>query len=405
MHETRPELTDDVIAGVTETLARWLPSGDVALAPREWGPGEWLAAEWVTYWQNALPWLHQRIYQSGISLPDGPRDSLSSIALLSGRRTVRMLDAAVELIAALRADGIPAMPFKGALLAPVYYPDSTLRPLADLDLLIHESHMRAGMAVMERLGYRYYSRSDEDVVYLRGDRKANVWDPDNVHPVELHFRLREEYAGLSYDLGQVMWASAAMCAYWRNTEVLAPSRPSLLHHLCAHTASDLLIQRGKLMEIGDVQVVASRMSEDDWQVFLESIPARGARFVYPALAMTERYAPGSIPEPVLTALRTQLPHRLRDWADCVTLAEASESNPKPRSGIGLGMAQMLARSRRERAQMWLRSSFPRRWNLTKRYPRLAASPFYPLCYVLINIDRAWNIARVQLARRGARANG
>jgi hypothetical protein len=141
------------------------------------------------------------------------------------------------------------------------------------------------------------------------------------------------------------------------------------------------------MEIGDIQLVASRLNDAEWHTFLESIPAHGMRFILPALAVCQRYAPGCVPEVVLSHLRQRVTPALRNWCDRLTLADASESNPQPRSGIGLGMARLLARSRRERAQMWLRSLFPRRWNLVKRYPRLAASPLFPLCYVLLNLDR------------------
>jgi len=394
MHPSRPDLPDILIASVTEALAYWLPSRGTALAPRDWSRDEWLAAEWIAYWQNALPWLHDRAGQVGQAISS----SLASLAVLCRTRTLRMLDAAAELIAALQTEGLEVLPFKGALLAPLYYRDPSLRPLADLDLLVHEKDLRAGIGVMERLGYRYYSRSDEDVVYLRGERKPNVWHPDNVHPVEMHFRLREEYAGLVYDLTGAMWASAVKQRYWNEVQAETPSGPMLLHHLCAHTTSDLLIQRGKLMEIGDIQLVASHISGSEWRTFLESIPAHSARFVYPALAVTERYAPGAIPESVFAALRAHLSPRLREWSDGVTLAEASESNPRPRSGIGLDMARRLTQSPGERIRMWLRSLFPRRWNLTNRYPRLAASPFYPLCYVLINLDRLWHLARLRLRR-------
>ncbi|HLF26091.1 MAG TPA: nucleotidyltransferase family protein [Anaerolineae bacterium] len=391
MHTIRPALPDSLIASVTETLAHWLPSGDESHAPRQWGDDEWLAAEWVAYWQNAIPWLHARVGQSGIPMPEVARQSLSSIAALSRQRTHRMLDAAAELMSALHAEGVEALPFKGALLAPLYYSDPASRPLADLDILVRERDVRKGINVLERLGYSYYSRSAEDFVYLRGERQPNVWRPDNVQPVELHFRVREEYAGLAYDLTDALWASAQTCSYWGDTEALIPAQPIMLHHLCAHTTSDLLIQRGKLMELGDLEIVAARMQPPDWEAFLASIPASGARFVYPALAVVERYAPGSIPMAILSALRVRVPLSLREWSESARLADASESNPHPRSGIGLGMARLLARSRVERIRMWLRSLFPRRWNLVKRYPRLAASPLYPMCYVLINLDRAWHI--------------
>src|SRR3990172_1218535 len=136
MHQTRPALPDALITSITEALACWLPSGNDSLMPRGWGSDEWLAAEWVAYWQNAIPWLHERVARSEAAIPEPARESLASIAAFSRERTIRMLDAAVELIDALRAGSIEAVPFKGALLAPLVYPDPTLRPLADLDILV-----------------------------------------------------------------------------------------------------------------------------------------------------------------------------------------------------------------------------------------------------------------------------
>lgn len=401
MHQSRPALPDSIIRGVTETLAHWLPARDDRHAPRDWSADAWLAAEWVAYWQSGLPWLHKKVMQAGLSMPREAEESLAALASISRQRTTRMLNAAAELIAALRARNVDALPFKGALLAALNYPDPQLRPLADLDLLIREKDVRTARDVVEQLGYRYYSRSAEDFVYLRGERKSNVWRPDNVHPVELHFRIREEYAGLAYDLTEMLWSSASRGVYWKEVDALLTPLPLALHHVCAHMTSDLLIQRGKLMEIGDVQLMAARMQDADWQMFLASIAASGTRFVYPALALTERYVRGCIPASVLDALKINVPEPLHVWCGQITLTDASESNPAPRSGIGLGMARLLARSRSERLKMWLRSLFPRRWNLVKRYPRLAASPLYPLCYVLINFDRAWHIFRIKLLHHAA----
>src|SRR3990172_6967392 len=102
MHQSRPDLPDALIASVTETLARWLPSGDAVLAPRGWGRDEWLAAEGIVYWHKPLPWLHDRAAHSGLPIPE----SLALLAALSRERTQRMLDAAAELIAALQGEWI-----------------------------------------------------------------------------------------------------------------------------------------------------------------------------------------------------------------------------------------------------------------------------------------------------------
>lgn len=95
----------------------------------------------------------------------------------------------------------------------------------------------------------------------------------------------------------------------------------------------------------------------------------------------------------MAALREPLKPRLRDWVDALTLAAASESNLDSRSGIGIPLATLLSERSSERWQALRTSLLPPRWNLMKRYPRLAASPFYPLCYVLLNVDRSVQVSK------------
>ena len=389
----RPSLPWPELAGVTNTLAQWLPGTVANTAVAEWQTAEWEAAEWVVYWQNALPWLVKRVRESGMIVPEPVWSRLQAIDGESRERTRRMLDACVELLDALARVGVQAMPLKGAALAALYYEDILQRPLADLDILIHKADLEVSLAVLEQLGYRFYSRSAEDEVYLRGERKTMIWAADNVQPVELHYTLREEFAGIGYNLAELMWEIGAERPYWQNSRALVADTPSLLHHVCAHATSDLLIQRGRLMHLDDIGRLVARMDNAGWRRLEKAISPQKARFVYPALAMAIRYAQVAIPESVEAGLRQNCPPALLQWLAETELAEASESNPALRSGIGFGLARRLALSRADEMRFWWRSFFPRRWNLSKRYPRLVATPFWPLGYVLINLDRMWHLVK------------
>jgi hypothetical protein len=172
-----------------------------------------------------------------------------------------------------------------------------------------------------------------------------------------------------------------------------------LLHTCAHATSDWLIRRGRLYQICDIQVLAKRMESDEWAALDAAVSPANARYVYPALAFAQKYADVPIPDDLMQRLRTHAPERLRDFVQSTELGMASQANAETRAGIGLGLSRVLALSRKERLWMSLRSLFPRRWNLAERYPRLVASPVWPLCYLLINASRVWHLilrrARVQ----------
>ena len=375
------------------------------MAVANWSQAEWEAALWVVYWQNALPWLANRVAESGIELPDEVNGRLQSINHASRARTKGMLAACVEILAAFKQAGIEVMLLKGAVLAPLIYEDSLQRPLADLDLLIHPKDVAASREIMlNQLDYRYYSRSAEDEVYLRGERKANIWAPDNVHPVEVHFTLREEYAGIGYELAEVMWTESAERPYWQNTIARIPNPAALLLHVCAHTTSDWIIQRGRLMHIDDIRQLCAAMQPTDWQTFRRLVQPANARFIYPAFAFVSKYVDLEIPAETLNSLRENCPQTLLDWLAQTDLGAASESNPTSRSGIGLDIAQRMARSRLDIWRFWLRSFFPRRYNLAKRYPKLVETPFWWLGYLLINLDRVRHMVE-KFYRRGRGERG
>ena len=397
-YTTRPQVSDAKLARVTNLLAHWLPSDDDASSLACWSKDDWLAAEWIVYWQSALPWFVARLRATNASVPSPVQERLSALDAASRERTQRMLDGVAELLYSLNEEGVQAIPFKGAALAPLYYPEPCLRPMGDLDILVHEKDLPAGIQVLQRLGYRFFSRSAEDVVYLRGERKENVWAPDNVHPVEMHFALREEYAGLTYDLAGQVWQASSRQPYWAGLETLVPSPATLLHHVCAHASSDWLIQRGRLMHIDDIFKLATSFTLADWQAFSAEIEPNGARFVYPALAFALKYARCPVPSQVVSKLASFTPRPLIDWIARTELADTSLSNPAPRDGLGFDIVRLLAASPGERIRMWWRSLFPRRWNLAKRYPRLVEAPVWPLCYALLNADRLWHITRKRLQR-------
>jgi hypothetical protein len=394
----RPSLAPERLAEVTNLLARWLPADTSDALVSDWSEADWEAAVWVVYWQNALPWLAQRVEESGARPPDDTWQRLRAIAAESRERSRRMLNNGVELLQALERAGIAAIPLKGAVMAPLYYPDPLLRPMADLDILIRRPDLERSLAILVELGYRYYSRSAEDEVYLRGQRQANIWAADNVHPVELHYTLREEYAGMGYDLAGQMWAGSSRGPYWQESEALLPDRPTLMHHVCAHASSDWLIQRGRLLHLDDIRRLGQRMSAADWDRLVEAVPAYGARFVYPALAFAIRYSGLWAPQPALTSLRDHCPPNLLAWIEATELAQASESNPASRSALGFDLAHRLALSPGDELHFWLRSLFPRRWNLSKRYPRLMQRPWWPLAYLLLNLDRLGHLV-IKLGQR------
>jgi hypothetical protein len=83
---------------------------------------------------------------------------------------VRALTQLAELIDALAANGIGALPYKGPILGLQAYGDPVIRESRDLDLLIRQDDLWNALAVLGRLGYR-----SDAIVGLRPRRVADYY--------------------------------------------------------------------------------------------------------------------------------------------------------------------------------------------------------------------------------------
>jgi hypothetical protein len=83
---------------------------------------------------------------------------------------VRALTQLAEVIDALAANGIDALPYKGPILALQAYGDPAVRESRDLDLLIRQDDLWNALAVLGRLGYR-----SDSILGLRPRRIADYY--------------------------------------------------------------------------------------------------------------------------------------------------------------------------------------------------------------------------------------
>ncbi|HXS75612.1 MAG TPA: nucleotidyltransferase family protein [Terracidiphilus sp.] len=115
----------------------------------------------------------------------------------------------LHVLAAFREADIPAMPFKGVVLAAAAYGDMTARAAGDLDLLIHYADLQHATAILKSRGYELRTKTLAD-----GSPEAeNYFEfhferPADGMILELRWKLELTQPRYGYDLGlDWMWAS------------------------------------------------------------------------------------------------------------------------------------------------------------------------------------------------------
>ena len=391
----QPNVSAELLIAVIAVLADWLPSTKDGAPLAHWSEDDWLAAEWICYWQAAIPWLVLRLRESGTVPPAEIWARLEAVDTQSRIRTRMQLDDAIAILQAFQSAGIQALPLKGAVLAPLYYVDPALRPLGDLDIYIAEEDMDSADTIMHQLGYRFYKRTAKDSVYLIGDRDPhNAWAACNVRPVEIQHKALNEYGGIAYDMSHILWGNTEVLPYWNEFICTVPNKISLLHHVCAHATEDWFLRRGKLMQLYDLQTLTRQFDAEDWTQFLQTLTPETCRFIYPALVACQQHGDSVISDEVMRYLNQHTSSTLQAWVKNTPLSTLFEQRTGPAEWAELRIGNLLARSGREKMRVMLRLIFPPRWHFRlKDYANLVQSPLWPLAYLRLNFDRVRRFAK------------
>ncbi len=235
------------------------------------------------------------------------RDELGKLRSAAGAR-VDHVYAQLSTIAASFGDaGVETIALKDLTLAREVYPDPSLRPIGDIDLLVrHEHYERAGECLVE-LGFapvlegagryarkysvgRHFRRAaDELWVDLQWNVAQREWD--------LHGD-----GAFTYDVER-MWRRARRLEL--GTEhgscVLAPSDEDMLFHLCLHAEGHTF---GELILLCDIaELLRTRATSLDWDELLDLTRSHGASSpVYYTLHLTERLLGVGAPDQMLAEL-------------------------------------------------------------------------------------------------------
>ncbi len=229
----------------------------------------------LLYWQ-----IKDCVGQTGLPpdrLPDLRKSFLNSAA--RNLLLYRELDA---ILGALQPAGIPVILLKGLHLAKFVYPEPALRPMADIDLLLHPDDLPQAFQVLQRLGYGASRDFDLGREVRRHQHIPPLIRPGKA-PVELHWHIASPGSPLQVDLGG-LWERAQpveLTSY--QAMILAPE--DLLLHLSLHLLQDEFI--GGLKRLYDIVALLSFYGPRlDWEQL--GGPLR-------RLGMPKKPVPGAVP--------------------------------------------------------------------------------------------------------------
>jgi hypothetical protein len=172
--------------------SRWdhAAAGELALRARQpdWN---WEAVAACAFSEGLAPLLYAQLAPTDLwpAIPPGVRDGLALAYEGSAIRSAALLTALAELLGRLNRAGVPVLLLKGAALAGRLYGDPALRPMRDLDLLVHEADAGRALEVLAACGYAAAHGEARPGVTVAWENELLLSKPGVIGiAVELHWR-------------------------------------------------------------------------------------------------------------------------------------------------------------------------------------------------------------------------
>lgn len=314
-----PAELQPTLCKVTETLARELASPGQT-AP-DWSEYEWTIARAVAAMHGISPLLARSLQWRG---PEAWTAFLDEQRTHTRARHWRIQELLQSIDQKAREQGLAATALKGAALHQLGLYEAGDRPMADVDLLVRPADVGRAIAMLASLGFHQSGQTWKERIFTPLDENAPAAlgeHSNNSLKIELHERICEKLPCNLTDASEFVFPPSPQPGLNGYS-----SNGALMRHLLLHAAGSMAVQGLRILQLHDIALLATRMSESDWHEIAGSGSAdQRMWWAFPPLEMMLRYYPATVPARILAALRRDCSYFLRLLAARKSLIEVSYS--------------------------------------------------------------------------------
>lgn len=231
----------------------------------------------------------------------------------NAQRNLFLVGELVKLLRLFEIQGIPAISFKGPVLAASVYTNFALRECGDLDLLVRKQDVIEAKSLLISKGYRSTQQltDTQELACLESHLAYHLAYDDGNVGVELHWRIAPAYFAFPFDL-DCLWEDLEPTPL-AGTTIRHLSAQELLLILCVHGAKH---HWERLSWICDIAELVRAHEELDWGRVLAQAGRLGCkRMLFLGLFLANDLLEADLPEevwskiqadPVVKPLATQM---------------------------------------------------------------------------------------------------
>ncbi len=304
----------------TERLAREVVQSSRS-AP-DWNDLEWAVATAVSGMQGISALLANRLIWSGPPVWQSFLNEQREQSLLLHSKIGALL---ARLDEALRDAGCGAVALKGAAIRALGVHAPGERPMADVDLLVNPDDMALVETALRRVHYFHSCTIDRHAIFEPHEKSEAAHFGEHIENplrIEVHTKVAESLPFTEVNITECLIAPGVIAGL--NSY---PGVAELLLHVLLHTAGSMRANAARQIQFHDIAALARRMDESGWKkLFAVSPSGERCWWMYPPLAIANRYYANTIPSEVLRDAAGMCPRALRNWAERRSLTDISWSN-------------------------------------------------------------------------------
>jgi hypothetical protein len=179
----------------------------------------------------------------------------------NSRRNLFLTAKLLEILDALEERDIPALPYKGPVLATFAYGNLAHREFSDLDLLLNDKDILKAKEVLSSLGYRPRDQMTEaqEAAFLRYERQYEFASADGTM-VELQWEVTPRYFSFPLDHEYARERAVSVSLGGRTVQTFSPE--DLLLILCVHGPVHCWSRLGWICDVAELVQASGGL---DWE--------------------------------------------------------------------------------------------------------------------------------------------
>jgi hypothetical protein len=243
-------------------------------------------------------------------IPTGIWTRLENHAVWTVGRNLAQVNELLRIVKLLRAENIPALPFKGPVLGARFYGNIGLREFFDLDFLLRRDDLLRAKAILLRDGFTSPPSQNDafEANHIDAQLGCDFVSANGKVRLELHWSFIQKWLSYRVDLEGV-WKRATATIIG-GAPVQTVSREDLLPYLCAHGAKH---HWERLFWIVDIAEFVRAERNIDWKAVLAAAEREGNwRVVALGLYLAYGLLDAPLPREILARISTTEIDQLAD---------------------------------------------------------------------------------------------